>query len=149
MASKMGLERGWYRRRQSQGSLGSWSTFDWAWAAGLFEGEGTFCVGNRKRRTRLGTTSYPHVALVMADRDIVERFAEIIGIGNFGPARASQDQEMGRYWRWGGNGFEAFQATAALFWPWLGERRRAKIREVMQRYLSEYWTKRGAPSLQK
>lgn len=95
---------------------------DIAWAAGLFEGEG--CVRIRPR-------GCGEMTLAMTDRDVVERFAEIVGAGkvkrNDGPARNGHQVQ----WRWNVSRFETVQAVVAMIWPWLGERRRAKALEVL------------------
>lgn len=50
-----------------------------AWAAGIFEGEGSISAAITKRDGKEYT--YLRLAVAMTDRDIVERFAEIMGCG--------------------------------------------------------------------
>ena len=42
----------------------------WAWVAGLLEGEGCFPVSN---------SGYPRISLQMTDEDIIKRFADYFG----------------------------------------------------------------------
>lgn len=48
-----------------------------AWAAGLFEGEGTWNAYQVKPRGKIQMQA----RVGMTDRDVVERFAEVIGFG--------------------------------------------------------------------
>src|SRR3989304_344537 len=101
-----------------------WSREDLAWAAGLFEGEGSIQAGtpNGPARQRLH--------LVMADFDRVQLFAQIVGVGrlyNKGPGTlGTKPLRWWICWR-----FEDVQAVLAMLWPWLGPRRRNKAREVL------------------
>jgi hypothetical protein len=95
---------------------------DMAWAAGLFEGEGCFFF--EPRRAGQGAK------LAMTDEDIVRRFADIVGIGrifSYQPKRANEK----RVYTWAVYSFEHTQAIIAMLWPWLGERRRAKARDLL------------------
>jgi hypothetical protein len=96
-----------------------------AWAAGLFEGEGCFAW-----------TGTPSVILGMTDRDIVERFAAIVGFGLlYEEPRRPPEQTL---YRWRANGFENVQAVLAMLWQWLGPRRRARAVEVLRRRPSDH-----------
>lgn len=95
------------------------------WAAGLFEGEGTFVVYHRKAR------GYAGAALGMTDEDTVRRFASVVGFGKvYGPYRAN-DPTRKLYWRWEVSTFERVQALAAMFWPWLGIRRKQQAKDSL------------------
>lgn len=98
-------------------------TVDIAWAAGLFEGEG--CISHSRHGT-------PTVSLCMTDEDVVKRFAKVVGFGSLrGPEYPSGNLgQRSRFW-WHGNGYQQAQATIALFWGWLGERRRQKAVEIL------------------
>lgn len=95
-----------------------------AWAAGLFEGEGSCSISRRNRQ--------PRVELAMTDRDAVERFAEIVGCGNVrfyagvGPRRKDT-------WRWSVQGADDVVRVIGMLWPLLGERRRERATEVLER----------------
>lgn len=100
-----------------------------AWVGGLFEGEGSFS----ERRKPSGYCS-PAASINLTDVDTLLLFAERVPVGRtYGPyERHSSD---GRAWQpqyvWQTSGFEDTQAFIAMVWPWLGERRRARAREVL------------------
>lgn len=99
---------------------------DLAWAAGLFEGEGCATVNKYKS----GNGGRPTMQLQMTDEDVVRKFHAVIGMGKvYGPYRPSGHKEV---WRWYVDGFEAVQAIAAMFWFYLGSRRKAKLRTVLE-----------------
>jgi len=85
-----------------------------AWAAGLFEGEGSFdhSAGNAHR---------PRATMSLTDQDVLERFMRAVGVGTIGPSkrRASHHKEA---WQWWTNEAE-FHVVYALLKPWLGPRR--------------------------
>jgi hypothetical protein len=89
-----------------------------AWAAGLFEGEGTIT----QSRGRL------YVRLKMTDESIVLRFAEIARFGEiYGPYSHQRTDGYVRkpYWVWLAAEYEALEVLEML-WPWLGQRRRGQ-----------------------
>lgn len=90
-----------------------------AWAAGLFEGEGWVTVNPNRLQPELG--------LGMSDLDIVERFAEIMTLERPNIVR-KYTLKNGRKptYRVMFYGFERVQAIIAMFWPYLGERRRER-----------------------
>lgn len=95
---------------------------DWAWAAGLFEGEG--CI------TRTTQPSYrPRLTLGMTDQDVVRRFHGIVGCG--GVYRQRQRADHKPMWKWECTGRREIALIAAMFWPWLGGRRKSRFREVL------------------
>jgi len=92
-----------------------------AWAAGLFEGEGSWSLRHQ---------AYPSARLAMTDEDVVRRFAatlELLGGRVHGPYRGTNKP----YWVWQLSGFERVQALYAMLWPWLGNRRRSRGAEVV------------------
>src|SRR6266478_6444851 len=90
---------------------------DIAWAAGLFEGEG--CIHSPQKR---GNKSL-QLSLRCTDRDVVEKFYKVLGIGHFhGPYEQMQPTEK-PIWAWGCGGFHNVQGVIALFWAHLCERR--------------------------
>lgn len=96
-----------------------WNREDIAWAAGLFEGEG--CISH--------TNGYVTLSLAMTDPDVVERFAAITGMGR--PIRTSEQGRRKTMYVWTCSRFEQMQAILAMFWSFLGQRRRAKAREAL------------------
>lgn len=103
---------------------------DVAWAAGLFEGEG--CIGFSNR------FSAPSLRLSMVDRDVVERFAAIIGIGI---VRRNDYYYTKHGWQvqylWEAGGLEAVEAVICLV-PFLGERRTKRAQELIDWYVETY-----------
>src|SRR5579872_2209021 len=96
------------------------------WAAGLFEGEGSWYLDRDGYTLR--------ACLTMTDKDVVEKFAALIGRGSFGSrARyANRKQE----WGWRLRGSDVVIEMAQAFWPYLGERRRARFDEIMAKRLA-------------
>jgi hypothetical protein len=106
-----------------------------AWAAGIFEGEGCMSLADgagRPHRWRLKVS--------MADEDVVRRLHDTVGIGRVnGPYNSRRLKKDGTpvkpQWNWeAGPGFEKVQFVLVMFWPWLGARRKQKVREVLTSY---------------
>lgn len=91
---------------------------NYAWAGGLFEGEGWWASGKKK---------YPTAALQMNDEDTVRKFASVFPFGKV-YVRAG---EKPRY-TWAVYGHEKVQAFLAMVWPWIGTRRRSRAVEVLR-----------------
>lgn len=89
-----------------------------AWAAGLFEGEGTVTPKRGK-----GSAHRYQAAIIMTDEDVLRRFASIVGIGRFyGPYQPTNPRAL-PIWRWMTTKHAEIQALFELIGPWLGERR--------------------------
>jgi hypothetical protein len=95
---------------------------DIAWAAGLFEGEGCFSLQSRGN---------PRATLSMTDFDVVRRFAEVVGFGTVFDKVPPRLPHHKPQLAWRVTSFERTQALIAMFWPWLGERRRARAVEIL------------------
>jgi hypothetical protein len=103
-----------------------------AWAAGLFEGEGCFSTSTRRTRRPGAPTSRKCAAQInMTDHDVVSRFREVMGFGSIRSIKQAQPHHKPQL-KWVASSFEHFQATVALLWPWLGARRRARAKELLQ-----------------
>lgn len=98
-----------------------------AWAAGLFEGEGCFCV---KRGSR-SPDEYPQAIIVMTDEDVVRSFRHVMGLVYMSAKATARTKAK---WRWVANSYQEFQQTVCYFWPWLHARRRAKVKEILTAY---------------
>lgn len=96
---------------------------EWGWAAGLFEGEGSIIVQRHSPAVRLSLKS--------TDEDVVRRLWAIAGGKMYGPyAYIFKDGHARKpFWVWHA---ELSQVNAIMlqFWPWLGERRRARALEA-------------------
>jgi hypothetical protein len=93
-----------------------------AWAAGLFEGEGTITESDDRLVVRLVNT----------DEEVIRRFGEILPLGTlYGPYKRQERDGFRRkpLWVWIAaqeNGLDAL----ALMWSWLSERRRRRAGEL-------------------
>lgn len=102
-----------------------------AWAAGLFDGEGSI---GRYRYTNHGKRySRSQMTMHMCDRDVIARFVKILDVGVLnGPYNYStKTTKRKSAWYWSIAGFERVQAVTAMMWPWLGKRRKAKAKQVL------------------
>jgi hypothetical protein len=95
-----------------------------AWAAGLFEGEGSIThIGRRGQSFEL------QVAVNMTDEDVVRRFDEIVDRGKvYGPyLPLSHGDRRKPFWHWVAIG-DAGHDALDLIGAWLGTRRVAQAR---------------------
>ena len=100
----------------------NWTRENIAWAAGLFEGEGSISIKPQ--------TAQLHLA--MTDEDVVRKFHAIVGMGNvYGPGIDKRKPHYKPSWRWAVGGSKKSQALLAAFWPFLGARRQAKARDAI------------------
>lgn len=104
-----------------------------AWAAGLFEGEGTVYA----KRTRSGRQWHAALFVTSTDRDVVEKFAHLVGASIY----ERPTESAGHYGKLPVftariNQSERSLEIADLFAPWLGERRLDQIAEAKRRVLS-------------
>jgi hypothetical protein len=97
-----------------------------AWAAGLFEGEGCW---NAYKRT--SGKIQVQARLGMTDKDIVERFAAIIGCGAIHEGRPGTGGHK-RVYTWCVYEAEKVREIIALLLPQMGERRRAQAMTVLE-----------------
>lgn len=96
-----------------------------AWAAGIFEGEGSWFMARRTSPR----PSQLRAEVTMTDEDTVRRFRQAVGFGQVYPRNPAWMIENNRkpQWRWTGYGFENVQALAAMLWYGLGDRRRERV----------------------
>jgi hypothetical protein len=89
------------------------SDADFAWAAGLFEGEGCICCGPSGRPVVF--------SLTLTDRDVLYHFLEVVGVGaiNTRKYRMSWKPHYKPAWVWGdfeGVVFATSEEGFAHFW---------------------------------
>ncbi len=106
------------------------SDADIAWAAGLFEGEGCFYVGNPKgpdgkRRAR------PQMNISMCDEDVLVRFKAIVGGGHLLKLKYRKSEAHRPLWKWQTQSRGEIARIGELFRPWLGVRRLKRFDEVL------------------
>lgn len=98
-----------------------------AWAAGVYEGEGTVYMQVRPDGSR---SPIAILKVTMSDLDVIERLRLITGRGSVALAgrrkRAEHHKTLYRWITYGSNA----RAVIDLFWPWLGNRRREQAATV-------------------
>ncbi len=97
---------------------------DAAWAAGLFEGEGTVFSSS---------LDSPRIALAITDEDVIRKFAQIVGGTVNGPHTSGTHGNKPIY-NWQCGKVYEVQRILREFWPYLGDRRRARIADVFSVY---------------
>lgn len=100
-----------------------------AWAAGLYEGEGSVSV---HRPGKSGSPA-PQLKIGMTDEDVVRRVCGIVGLGKvYGPYQPPP-AGPGRkpLWVWVVTSWDNVEAVWALFAPWLGIRRGEQFLRVL------------------
>jgi hypothetical protein len=107
-----------------------------AWAAGLFEGEGSVCV----LRQNHGSRPHVQINLESSDEDVVERFATVVGFGNLTirPAKPNRKQMFA----WRGHGWENVKQLHEKFLPYLGKRRNEQFVKAFSQQPLEPATRR-------
>jgi hypothetical protein len=95
---------------------------DVSWAAGLFEGEGNWRPTDKRTATAV---------LGMCDRDVVERFRSIVGFGTIAHVAPRDPAKHRDFYVWSGSSARNVRGLIQLFWPYLGDRRRARATEIL------------------
>jgi hypothetical protein len=124
---------------------------EWAWAAGLFEGEG--CVYYERRKSANHRTRVC-LALRITDKDVIDHFVRVVGVGNCTQVKHHRTWKphWKEAWDWRLTNFGGILMLEQQFRPWLGERRSAKFLEAITKYapvapggLRKTHCKRGHP----
>jgi hypothetical protein len=99
-----------------------------AWVAGYLEGEGCFHL-QQVDNQRFGLYRYPRVIAACTDLDVLQRLQRASGVGRIvGPTRRGTNSPM---WRWTvSTTREAVELMEAIY-PFMGQRRRARIDEIL------------------
>jgi hypothetical protein len=94
-----------------------------AWAAGLFEGEGSIST--------TGVPAYPYLrfGLTTTDEDVIRQFARVVRVGSVSQPRTLASGK--RAWAWRAAALSDVQHVIELFRPYLSGRRSARLAEVM------------------
>lgn len=104
--------------------VSNWTRENISWFSGLFEGEGSISI-NRDKTVRAV------LQITMTDEDVIRKAHNIIGVGNVtgphGPYRPNEKPT----WSWRVSRFEESQAVMAAIYQFLGARRKARIKEVL------------------
>ena len=97
-----------------------------AWAAGLFEGEGCISTSIDKRN---GNTRYG-LYLGGKDRDVIQRFCDVMGCGNIHKRESSNSKHADIYmWQVFAKG--KVHACLDKLLPYFGDRRAHKALDVL------------------
>jgi hypothetical protein len=92
------------------------------WAAGLFEGEGSFGFHNGY---------YPVAQLGMTDEDVVRGFHATVGVGAvYGPYEKT-NPKWKPCWKWMTTNIHDFHKFAEMIGPFMFSRRSARLAEVL------------------
>jgi len=124
-------------QRSSPGSLDESRGRDYegAWAAGLFDGEGTF--GAYAKPQMRSSWRGAHMSIPQASAaDVPEtllRFRSVVGVGTVtGPRIVPSPWSRLPQYRWQANGRHVCSAAIKAIWPWLGPVKRAEIRAAIE-----------------
>jgi len=118
----------------NSGGIHTDNTHDLAWAAGFFDGEGSF-LASVTDRTRVINASIPQ-ATADGVPEVLLRFQRVTSLGRIGGPRAARGpwSRLPQY-RWELAGLRELQELRELLWPWLGEVKRTQADEAFQRYM--------------
>jgi hypothetical protein len=109
---------------------------EWAWAAGLFEGEGCISYTGKNSVT---------LSLGMTDRDVIDRFAAVAGCGSIAVQAHHRSKTL---YRWHIGDQDRVREILGRLEPWLGQRRRERMIgawERLSRVRRKGFCKRGHP----
>jgi hypothetical protein len=104
------------------------STAEIAWAAGLFEGEGSavVCFQRLKRGSSERGKPYLQLTLSSTDLDVLQRLQRLVGGRLNGPYQWGDKRKP--IWRWQMTGQKEVDRVVCLLFPWLGARRQWQVR---------------------
>lgn len=95
-----------------------------AWAAGIFEGEGSIYVATK------GKYKYPRLQVKMSDEDIVIRFRNAVECGKIYEHKGKKPSYYKTQHYWQLTNLDEVKKVISLFWEFLGPRRRRKAEEL-------------------
>ena len=108
-----------------------------AWAAGFFDGEGTFgCHGGQPSRLKAGRISkYLGMSVNQVDAFVLERFKKAVGgLGSVGGPYIIKKENRKPIYSWRATNFEEIQATIAILWKYLSPVKKAQIKNAISAY---------------
>lgn len=115
-----------------------------AWAAGLFEGEGCVSLGRRGGddfASEIGRATCV-CALSSTDKDVLERFLRIVNCGFISARTWHETNGYKPQWRWATKNFAEVEYIIKLFYPYMGERRQARMDEALALLQAKYERRR-------
>lgn len=104
-----------------------------AWLAGLIEGEGCFSLRKDKG------VNYLTFSISMTDKDVIESAASVFPVGTLGLSHIKQNAKLGKppLHIWRVQSQKEVYALMIAIYPWLGESRKSKIRELITEHFIE------------
>lgn len=109
--------------------------FESAWAAGIFDGEGTFGAYAKAhmRPSWRGVSMSVAQASATVVPEVLLRFRAAVGVGTVtGPRIVPSPWTRLPQYRWQATGRHVCSAAIKVIWPWLGPVKRAEIRAAME-----------------
>jgi hypothetical protein len=101
-----------------------------AWVTVLLEGEGCFFPIEYKTKG-YGPYTDARVAVLMTDLDVLQRRQNITGIGHINRPTPRKDPRHKPIWHWVASKNKESITLMRAVYPLMGERRRARIDEVL------------------
>jgi len=107
-----------------------------AWAAGLFDGEGTIGTRRNGSTARLRRIA---MSLGMTTEPAVDRFLQSVG----GLGTVYRNLKQSKYprakpvYRWAAQNYEHVQAVVAFLWRWLSEHKRQQAKRALLSWKTE------------
>lgn len=108
---------------------------DIAWAAGLFEGEGSI-TARAYQTKKYGLTHQIAMELVTSDLDVIEKFIRIVGCGTVNPYNKGIKGTLPHHkqcYCWGLTQRSEIRRLMDLFIPHMGMRRCMKMRDSLEK----------------
>lgn len=110
------------------------SELQYAWAAGVLEGEGCFSIFQRK------TAKWDHKSLAihceMTDEDVIRKLHSVFDVGTVNIRENTKGRTDFRprkkTWIWSVQNHVGIEKVCQYVLPYMGERRSAKIKELLE-----------------
>ena len=117
-----------------------------AWAAGLFDGDGSTCFERHKTRSNYVRADMSITQTSRAGTpEVLLRFRQLVGVGHInGPYGGSDRWEP--VYRWKAHRLDHVQHVARTLWPWLGALKRAQAFHVITVVAAQAALPRGNPA---
>lgn len=116
-----------------------------AWAAGLFDGEGSIYIRKEKAKTSDRILKYIQIDIGQTDRQVLDRFQKAVnGLGKvYGPytTRSRVHKEWNQRWEFKGASFEHVQAIIAMLYQFLSPVKQGQTLGYLQEMREYFDTK--------
>lgn len=119
---------------------------DLAWAAGLFDGDGSTCFA--KHKTHPGYVR-AEMSVTQSSRtgapEVLVRFRAVVGLGGLSGPFGGSDS-TGPVYRWKAHKLWEIDAIADMLWPWLSAVKRVQASRVISTVAAQAPLPRGNPA---